>query len=151
MPSSPRPEEKDEAEIRAASALESAAMRYAEATTEIRRLTRKLAACDEDGPDLMCSTPVVNPTTQTSESCRKWHREPDDYSEGGTGEGYWESARPRAEWCSGCVAVQEIVDQRRAAKRRRSAALSAIGNRARAMIRRAIERPGGAGGETDGE
>ena len=110
------------------SAIEEAAMRYAATTAEIRRLTRKLGEFDENGEPLLgCSRRVVDERTQTSQPCRKWTYEGDG----------WESARERADWCDGCVAIQVIVDQRRAAKRRRASALSAIGNMARAMLRKA--------------
>lgn len=119
------------------SKLEAAAIRYAEATAEIRRLTAKLGEMDEDGPLLRCTTPVVGPSSQTSAACRKWTYECSDPGED-PWTGGWVSTRDRDndEWCPGCIAIQEIVDQRRAAKRKRGAALSALSNLGRGLMRK---------------
>lgn len=115
--------------------LVAASIRYVEASAEVRALTRRLAAFDEDGSVLSCTALTVIEPSMTSEACRKWRYEGGDdpvYGE----RGGWVSRRPRAEWCAACVEIQRLVDARRAAKRKRASALSAIGNIARGIQRR---------------
>lgn len=112
-------------------ALEIAARRYADATAEIRRLTERLAVGDERGlPELRCRHPLRNHEDPYNggTDCRKWTFE----GSGLEGDGRWECHRDRSEWCPGCIEVQRVVDERRAARKRRGSALTAIANIARA-------------------
>lgn len=114
-------------------ALQAAAIRYATATAEIRRLTERLAAGDEMGlPELRCTHPLRNHEDPYNggTDCRKWTYE----HYGLEGGGRWECHRDRPEWCPGCIEVQRVVDERRAARRRRGSALTAIANIARPRV-----------------
>lgn len=112
------------------------AIEYSRACAEIRNLTRQLGATDDRGaPDIQCATPVVDPHSQASSACRKWSWQEDGSDEDGSPRGGWYSARDREDWCRACVEVQRIHEARRAARKRRGHALTAIYNIARGLER----------------
>jgi len=106
--------------------LRSAALRYHEAASEVRKLTKLLGACDERGaPELNCTHPrreLDGEGNGLGIDCRKltFHQRGED--------GVWVRHRDREDWCQGCIEVQRIVDARRAAKLRRGHALTSLSN-----------------------